>query len=93
MGTFVLADDPTQMFECKHGDSLLHGVAHVFKDDASVDTLTLELRIVCARCGYSVVTLPGHHLIDIQNIIAQVQAKFPMQVGKLAELQNPQGES
>ena len=88
-----MADDPTSMFECKHADSLLHGVAHVFKDDASVDTLTLELRIVCARCGYSVVTLPGHHLIDIANIIQQVRTKFPMQVGHLAEIPNPQGES
>ena len=66
---------------------------HVFKDDASVDTLTLELRIVCARCGYSVVTIPGHHLADVGDIIAQVRAKFPLQIGRLAELPNPQGES
>ena len=88
-----MSDEPTQMFECKHEDSLLHGVAHVFKDDASVDTLTLELRIVCARCGYSVVTIPGHHLDDVATIIQQVRSKFPMQVGTLAEWHNPQGES
>ena len=90
MGT----DDPTTaMFECSNADSLLHGVAHVFTDDASVDTLTLELRIVCARCGYTVVTIPGHHLDDVATIIDQVRAKFPLQVGPLAELPNPQGES
>lgn len=89
----MATDNPTSMFECRHDDSLLHGVAHVFKDDASVDTLTLELRIVCARCGYSVVTIPGHHLADVMTIIAQVRAKFPLQIGELAELPNPQGES
>ncbi len=81
------------MFECRNPNSLLHGVAHVFKDDTSVDTLTLELRIVCARCGYTVVTIPGHHLDDVATIIQQVRAKFPLQVGELAELPNPQGES
>jgi len=89
-----MSDEPTtSMFECKHADSLLHGVAHVFKDDASVDTLTLELRIVCARCGYSVVTIPGHHLDDVATIIQQVRSKFPMQIGPQAEWHNPQGES
>ena len=81
------------MFECKHADSLLHGIAHVFTDDASVDMLTLELRIVCARCGYSVVTIPGHHLADIRDIITQVITKFPMQVGPMAELPNPKGHA
>ena len=91
-----MTDSPVTatMFECKHDDSLLHGVAHVFKDDASVDTLTLELRIVCARCGMSVVTIPGHHLRDVLSLLGQVCGAFPIQTTpELAVLPNPQGES
>jgi hypothetical protein len=80
-----------ELFRAEGSDALIHAVAHVFKDDQSVDTLTLELRIVCARCGMSIVTLQGHHLMDVLDVLQQVCRKFPMQVGAAAEMPHPKG--
>jgi hypothetical protein len=82
-----------ELFTAQGTDSLVHAVAHVFKDDASVDTLTLEVRIVCAKCGMSIVTLQGHHLMDVLSILQKVCRKFPLQVGQAAEMPHPKGEA
>jgi hypothetical protein len=81
----------TTIVKCEDDDSLVHGVLHVFKDDQSLDTLTLEVRIVCARCGMSVVTFPGHHLDALATIIDKARELHPMKVGGLAELPHPKG--
>ena len=90
-----MADPPTtEIIQIRDGeDALVHGIVHVFPDDASVDFLLLEVRIVCSRCGMQVVTIPGHHLPAVAEVLKRVIGKFPLQTGEVAAMPHPQGEA